>query len=100
MSSAAEDLSLNVSCEMLQSTWFLKQLHSIILCHVLQMLVHIAEEDPEKWVQGQKVYGNMFKLGAVEGVKNCDKLVGLMRFGTNQRDSTSLDKVSRVQCAR
>lgn len=88
----AEDLPLNVSREMLQSTRFLKQLRSIILRHILQMLVRIAEEDPEKWAQVQKVYGNVFKLGAVEDVKNRDKLVGLTRFGTNQRDSTSLDE--------
>ncbi|CCL99418.1 uncharacterized protein FIBRA_01436 [Fibroporia radiculosa] len=88
----AEDLPLNVSRETLQSTRFLKQLRSIILKHILQMLAHIAEEDSEKWEQVQKVFGNVFKLGAVEDTKNREKLVGLTRFATNQRNSTSLDE--------
>ncbi|PCH41165.1 heat shock protein Hsp90 [Wolfiporia cocos MD-104 SS10] len=88
----AEDLPLNVSREMLQSTRFLKQLRSIILKHLLQVLTRTVEEDPEKWTQVQSVYGNVFKLGAVEDVKNRDKLVALTRFSTNQRNSTSLDE--------
>ncbi|KZT12574.1 heat shock protein Hsp90 [Laetiporus sulphureus 93-53] len=88
----AEDLPLNVSREMLQSTRFLKQLRSIILKHLLQILVRIEREDPEKWAEVQKAYGNVFKLGAVEDAKNRNKLVELVRFTTNQRDSTSLDE--------
>ncbi|CAK5275651.1 unnamed protein product [Mycena citricolor] len=37
-----------------------------------------------------EVYGNVFKLGAVEDAKNADKLLGLVRFSTNQRNFTSL----------
>ncbi|KAI0353523.1 heat shock protein Hsp90 [Trametes cingulata] len=88
----AEDLPLNVSREMLQSNAFLKQLKGIILKRLLQLLTRIQDEDPEKWAKVQEVYGNVFKLGAVEDFKNRDKLAALVRFATNQRNSTPLDE--------
>ncbi|KAI9066781.1 heat shock protein Hsp90 [Trametes sanguinea] len=88
----AEDLPLNVSRETLQSNQFLKQLKGIILKRLLQLLGRIQEENPEKWEKIQEVYGNVFKLGAVEDFKNREKLATLVRFATNQRNSTSLDE--------
>ncbi|KAH9844178.1 heat shock protein Hsp90 [Rhodofomes roseus] len=87
----AEDLPLNVSREMLQSTRFLKQLRSIVLKHLLALLARLQENEPEKWTTLQKTYGNVFKLGAVEDSKNRVKLAELCRFATNQRNETSLD---------
>ncbi|KAI0775934.1 heat shock protein Hsp90 [Trametes elegans] len=88
----AEDLPLNVSRETLQSNAFLKQLKGTITKRLLQLLARIQTEDPEKWEKVQEVYGNVFKLGAVEDHKNRDKLAALVRFATNQRNSTSLDE--------
>ncbi|KAI0650307.1 heat shock protein Hsp90 [Trametes meyenii] len=88
----AEDLPLNVSRETLQSTAFLKQLKGIILKRLLQLLSRIQEQDPEKWEQVQETFGNVFKLGAVEDFKNRERLSTLVRFPTNQRNSTSLDE--------
>ncbi|CDO71337.1 hypothetical protein BN946_scf184908.g95 [Trametes cinnabarina] len=88
----AEDLPLNVSRETLQSTQFLKQLKGIITKRLLQLLSRIRDEDPEKWDKVQEVYGNVFKLGAVEDFKNREKLASLVRFATNQRNSTTLDE--------
>ena len=88
----AEDLPLNVSRETLQSNAFLKQLRGIILRRLLQLLGRIQQDGGEKWDTLQEVYGNVFKLGSVEDVKNREKLVGLVRFPTNQRNSTSLDE--------
>ena len=51
------------------------------------------EEEPERFPEVHKVYGNVFKLGAMEDSKNSDKLVTLVRFATNHRNSTSLDEV-------
>ncbi|KAH9918203.1 heat shock protein Hsp90 [Epithele typhae] len=88
----AEDLPLNVSRETLQSNAFLKQLRGIIIKRLLQLLGRIQTEGGEKWDKLQEVYGNVFKLGAVEDMKNRDKLGALVRFPTNQRNSTSLDE--------
>lgn len=88
----ADDLPLNVSREMLQSTKFLKQIRGIILKRLIQLIQKISEEDPEKWKKVQEVYGAAIKLGAVEDVKNREKLTGLVRFHTTERNSTSLDE--------
>ncbi|ETW84044.1 hypothetical protein HETIRDRAFT_381382 [Heterobasidion irregulare TC 32-1] len=88
----AEDLPLNVSRETLQNTAFLRQIKQIIVRRLLQIFTRIADEDPEKFAEVQKVYGNVLKLGSVEDLKNRDKLIPLTRFATNQRNSTSLDE--------
>ncbi|KAI1789557.1 heat shock protein Hsp90 [Ganoderma leucocontextum] len=88
----AEDLPLNVSRETLQNNAFLKQLRGIILRRLLQLLARLQEEEGEKWAQVEETFGNVFKLGAVEDRKNRDKLVNLVRFSTNQRNSTTLDQ--------
>ena len=88
----ADDLPLNVSRETLQNNAFLKQLRGIILRRLLQLLARLQEEDAEKWGHIEETFGNVFKLGAVEDRKNRDKLVNLIRFATNQRNSTSLDQ--------
>jgi heat shock protein beta len=95
----ADDLPLNVSRETLQNASFLRHLKQAILKRIIQTFTKLAEDEPDKFNEAQKVYGNVFKLGAVEDSKNKDKLIPLIRFATNQRDSTSLDEVSyrRVQ---
>lgn len=89
----AEDLPLNVSRETLQSTKFLKQLKSIITRHLVQTLTRLQDDKKEKFEEVKKVYNNVFKLGAVEDTKNREKLSALVRFPTNQRNSTSLTEV-------
>ena len=84
---------MNVSRETLQNTAFLRQIKQIVVRRLLQIFTRIADEDPEKFAEVQKVYGNVLKLGSVEDLKNRDKLIPLTRFATNQRNSSSLDEV-------
>lgn len=87
----AEDLPLNVSREMLQSSAFLKQIRGIVLRRLIQLFTRISEEDPEKFAEISKVYRTVLKLGATEDQKNRGKIAPLLRFDTNQRNATSLD---------
>lgn len=89
----ADDLPLSVSRETLQNASFLRQIKQTILKRVIQSFTKLAEDEPDKFIEAQKVYGNVFKLGAVEDEKNKDKLIPLIRFATNQRSVTSLDEV-------
>ncbi|TFY72957.1 hypothetical protein EVG20_g20 [Dentipellis fragilis] len=89
----AEDLPLNVSRETLQNTKFLKQIKQIILKRLIQMISKLAEEDPEKFETILKTYGTALKMGAVEDIKNREKLASLVRFATNQRNVTTFDEV-------
>ncbi|KAG6900979.1 hypothetical protein C0993_004417, partial [Termitomyces sp. T159_Od127] len=88
----ADDLPLNVSRETLQSNRFLKQLNGIIIKRLIQLFTKIFEEDPEKFREIEGVYGSIFKLGAVEDIKNRDKLASLTRFTTTHRNETTLDQ--------
>lgn len=96
----AEDLPLNVSREMLQSTRFLRQLKSIIVKRLLQTLARIAdnaapkddEEDELAFWRISQVYNNVFKLGAIEDAKNKERAAALVRIPTNVRNETSLDE--------
>jgi heat shock protein beta len=89
----ADDLPLNVSRETLQSTRFLRQIKQVVLKHLIQLFMRLAEEDPENFNELQTKYGTALKLGAVEDTKNRNKLAALTRFSTNHRNSTSLDEV-------
>ncbi|KAI0036712.1 heat shock protein Hsp90 [Vararia minispora EC-137] len=89
---APDDLPLNVSRETLQNTSFLRQIRSALLKRILQTFTKIAEEDTEKFEKVHAVYGNVFKLGAVEDTKNKEKLASLARFATNIRNFTSFDQ--------
>ncbi|KAG6880046.1 hypothetical protein C0992_007363 [Termitomyces sp. T32_za158] len=88
----ADDLPLNVSRETLQSNQFLRQLKGIIIKRLIQLFTKIFEEDPEKFKEIEGVYGSIFKLGAVEDIKNRDKLASLTRFTTTTRNETTLDQ--------
>ena len=86
---------MNVSRESLQSNRFLKQLGQIILKRIIHLFTKISEgDDQEKIDKMQKTYGSVLKLGAVEDIKNRNKLAGLTRYVTNQRNNTSFDQVS------
>jgi heat shock protein beta len=63
------------------------------LKRIIQSFTKLAEDELDKFIEAQKVYGNVFKLAAVEDSKNKDKVVPLIRFATNQRNVTSLDEV-------
>lgn len=78
---------------MLQSTKFLKQIRQIIVKRLIQLMARFAEEDGEKFAELQRIYGSVIKLGAIENEPNREKLSALARFATNQKNTTSLDKV-------
>jgi len=92
--SAADDLPLNVSRETLQSNQFLRQLKTMIIKRLIQTFAKIAEEDADKFLQIQNTYGSVFKLGAVEDLRNREKLASLIRFTTTQRSNVTFDNVS------
>ena len=71
----------------------MKQIKQAIIKRLILLFTRIATEDSEKYTELSKAYGTALKLGAVEDTKNQRKLTALIRFDTNQRNSTSLDDV-------
>ncbi|KAF9534344.1 Hsp90 protein-domain-containing protein [Crepidotus variabilis] len=89
----ADDLPLNVSRETLQSNKFMKQLKRLILKHMMGLFSRISEGDDKKLISDmQETYGSVLKLGAVEDIKNREKLIAMAQFHTNQRNETSFDQ--------
>lgn len=60
---------------------------------LIQLIQRLAKDDEEKFLEVQKTYGSVLKLGAVESQEFREKLSALARFPTNQRNNTSLDQV-------
>lgn len=58
-------------------------MRGIILRRLIQLLTRLAEDEPEKFAKVTENYGTIMKMGAIEDVKNREKLLPLTRFNTN-----------------
>lgn len=76
----SEDLSLNVSREMLQEDKALAQIEQQITKQVLKALKDLAESDPEKYDTFWRELGRVLKEGIALDWKNKDAIVELCRF--------------------
>jgi molecular chaperone HtpG len=89
----SEDLSLNVSREMLQEDKAVKQIETQITKQVLKALKEIAESDAEKYKAIWNEYGKVIKEGVSTDWKNKDTIADLCRFeslNTAEGQMTSL----------
>jgi len=78
----SEDLSLNVSREMLQENRTLSQIEQQITRQVLKSLKDLADSEPEKYASFWKEFGRVLKEGIAVDWKNKDALADLCRFET------------------
>ena len=97
-----KDLSLNVSREILQKDANVDKLRSALTKRVLDMLVKLGKNDPEKYAGFWKEFGQVLKEGPAEDYANREKILKLMRFSSTNSDSAeqnvSLDDyISRMQ---
>jgi molecular chaperone HtpG len=76
----SEDLSLNVSREMLQDNRTLQTMEQQIVKQVLKALKELAEGDPDKYLAFYKEFGRVLKEGLAVDWKNLDALSELIRF--------------------
>lgn len=76
----SEDLSLNVSREMLQENRTLSQIEQQIVKQVLKTLKDLSESDPERYVTFWKTFGRILKEGITLDWKNKDAIAELCRF--------------------
>lgn len=83
----SEDLSLNVSREMLQESRTLSQIEQQITKQVLKSLKDVAESDPEKYAKLWKEFGRVLKEGIALDWKNKDQLAELCRFESMKTES-------------
>ncbi|NUP11922.1 MAG: molecular chaperone HtpG [Polyangiaceae bacterium] len=89
----SEDLSLNVSREMLQESRALSQIQSMIEKQVLKALKELSESEPERYTTFWRLFGKVLKEGVSVDWKNKDAILELCRFeslSTKEGETTSL----------
>jgi molecular chaperone HtpG len=75
-----EDLSLNVSREIVQSSPVMAKIRQILTGKILGWFEDLAREQPEKFRTFYKAFGPIVKIGLNTDFTNRDKLIELLRF--------------------
>ncbi|CAI8786827.1 chaperone protein HtpG [Pseudomonas chlororaphis] len=82
----SNDLSLNVSREILQKDPIIDSMKSALTKRVLDMLEKLAKNEPEQYKGFWKNFGQVMKEGPAEDFANKEKIAGLLRFASTQGD--------------
>ena len=98
----SNDLSLNISREILQNDPQIDKIRSALTKRVLDMLRKMAKKDEAKYGEFWKEFGQVLKEGAAEDASNKEAIAKLLRFATSHDDvpeqAHSLDGyISRMQ---
>jgi molecular chaperone HtpG len=98
----SNDLSLNVSREILQKDPVIDSMKSALTKRVLDMLEKLAKDKPEEYKAFWKAFGQVLKEGPAEDFANKEKIASLLRFastaGESDEQSVSLaDYLGRVK---
>ena len=88
----SNDLSLNVSREILQQDPAVDSMRSALTKRVLDMLAKLAKSEPEKYQKFWGQFGQVLKEGPAEDFGNRDKIAELFRFATTHKDSELQDQ--------
>ncbi len=78
----SSDLPLNVSREILQSGPVIDSMKSALTKRALDMLEKLAKDEPERYKDVWKHFGQVLKEGPAEDFANREKIAGLLRFAS------------------
>lgn len=87
----SNDLSLNVSREILQQDATVESMKSALTKRALDMLEKLAE-DTEKYAAFWQAFGNVLKEGMVEDFANRERIGKLLRFATTVSESPAQEQ--------
>ncbi len=90
-----EDLPLNVSREVTQSSPVMIKIKNVLTNKLLTHLDEISTQEPEKYDKFFEQFGSLFKTGITQDYANKDKIVELLRFESSKTQYgkfTSLNK--------
>ena len=82
----SNDLSLNVSREILQKDPIIDSMKSALTKRVLDMLEKLAKNESEQYKSFWKNFGQVMKEGPAEDFANKEKIAGLLRFASTNGD--------------
>ncbi|TKD36527.1 molecular chaperone HtpG [Azotobacter chroococcum] len=83
----SNDLSLNVSREILQKDPVIDSMKSALTKRVLDMLEKLAKSEPEQYKGFWKAFGQVIKEGPAEDFANRERIAGLLRFASTREES-------------
>ena len=92
----SNDLSLNVSREILQSGPVIDSMKSALTKRSLDMLEKLATDKPEVYAGFWKQFGQVLKEGPAEDFNNREKIAGLLRFASTH-DASGEQSVSLAE---
>src|SRR6056297_1834242 len=98
----SNDLSLNVSREILQNDSTVESIRTALTKRVLDMLSKLAKKDPEQFQKFWGEFGTVLKEGPAEDFSNREKIAGLLRFasthtGESAQNVSLDDYISRMK---
>ncbi len=79
-------LPLNISREILQDHQVIPKLRAALVRHVLDLLERLAKDDPAKYADFWKEFGNVLKEGPAEDFANRERIAKLLRFASTHAD--------------
>ncbi len=89
----SNDLSLNVSREILQQDPAVESMRSALTKRVLDMLSKMAKKDDgDEYATFWKEFGPVLKEGPAEDFANREKIASLLRFSTTHTDAEAQDQ--------
>jgi molecular chaperone HtpG len=88
----SNDLSLNVSRELLQKDPAIDSMRSALTKRVLDMLEKMAKSDTEQYASFWKEFGQVLKEGPAEDFGNKEKIAKLLRFATTAGTSAEQNR--------
>lgn len=88
----SNDLSLNVSREILQGDKAIDSMRAALTKRVLDMLTKLAKKDEEKYQGFWDNFGQVLKEGPAEDSSNKEKIAKLLRFSTTHTQSSKQDQ--------
>ncbi|MFC0710293.1 molecular chaperone HtpG [Azorhizophilus paspali] len=83
----SNDLSLNVSREILQKAPIIDSMKSALTKRVLDVLEKLAKSEPEKYKTFWGAFGQVLKEGPAEDFANRERIAGLLRFASTRDES-------------
>jgi molecular chaperone HtpG len=86
----SQDLSLNVSREILQDSPLVDSIKSGVTKRVLSSLQTMSEKEPEKYQSFWNEFGKVLKEGPAEDFANKESIAKLLRFASSNTDQQSV----------
>lgn len=81
-----EDLPLNVSREVVQSSPVMTKIRQILTGKIISWFESLASQQPEKFRQFYKAFGPVIKIGLNTDFANREKLIELLRFESTRTE--------------